>query len=415
MARSAAGGVLVRGDSAGDSWAYVAFRLSPSRAAEGYYPELSQERRRAATAAAERDWLADLWTDRLPVRWELRHLNDPADGRNTSVLFAQVLGADPVAAERAAEELCGVLGRPPGHAVADRVTDSAEIERLLAPFTPRPGGIAEIRKLIEHRRLTRAWHNERYGIAVARLDAQDPSWEAVWTQLARYPRRAVVSVCLEPCVAPAGLSEALTYRAQAFGVLAAPGPPDPLFGHPVPGDPFAAYAEQLYLAGAERYRGPGPLHRIRVSVATEGPEPVPVALTEPLARTLSPTGGAVVRVPRDSAEWHAACANLLGINRLWQEETYWQEVPEQLRDPAAPQRWLSDPGLVASLSDLVDADEASAAFRLPHEEPGTTELFAYRRQGADGPRPVQLPRPAEEDVRTGWETFQDDDTGEIRA
>ena len=73
----------------------------------------------------------------------------------------------------------------------------------------------------------------------------------------------MVSVCLEPCSAPAGLAEGLTMRAQAFGTLAVPGPPDPIYGTPVPGDPFARLAHGLYEAAARRYAGR--LHRARCS------------------------------------------------------------------------------------------------------------------------------------------------------
>ncbi|MGW3154721.1 hypothetical protein [Streptomyces sp. NPDC001089] len=378
-------GVLLRGAPGGDNWAYVAFALSPAPLPGGLYPEFSEARRRADRIAAERSWLAALWTDRTTARWDLRFVSDPASGRVEAFVIAQVYGADPASAVRAARDTLPVLARFPPHVTGTRIEDTGEIARLLAPFVPEWGAIAEVRKRITCRTLTRAWGAERVATAVSRFDAQDPSWDRIWAHLATEPRRTVVSVCLEPCSAPAGLAEGLAMRAQAFGTLAVPGPPDPLYGGPVPGDLFAREAHALYDAASRRYAGR--LHRVRVSVAAEGPAPMSDVLTGLIGHTVAPAGsGAVVVRPQSAEDHRVACGNLLGVNRDWQREAYWQGVPVFLRAPSAGQLWLSDPGLVTTLADLVDADEAAAVFRLPHEEPGEPELFALRRRAPDTPR-----------------------------
>ncbi|QFZ75625.1 hypothetical protein GFH48_22265 [Streptomyces fagopyri] len=375
-------GVLLRGAPGGESWAYIAFSLSPVPLPGGLYPEFSEARRRADRVAAERTWLAALWTDRTTARWDLRFISDPASGRIETVVIAQLYGADPAAAVRAARDALPTLARLPAHVTGVRIEDTAEIARVLAPFVPGWGAIAEIRKRITCRTLTRLWGAERIATAVSRFDARDPSWERIWSQLAAEPRRTVVSVCLEPCSAPAGLAESLTMRAQAFGTLAAPGPPDPLYGGPVPGDPFAREAHALYDAASRRYTGR--LHRARISVAVEGEAPVSDVLTGLIGHTVAPAGSGAVAVRPGSGEEHqVACGNLLGVNRDWQREAYWQEVPAFLRAPSRGQLWLSDPGTVTALADLVDADEAAAVFRLPHEEPGDPELFALSRRQPD--------------------------------
>ncbi|MFD7765920.1 hypothetical protein [Streptomyces sp. NPDC059787] len=378
-------GILLRGAPSGEHWAHAAFSLSPAPLPGGLYPEFSEARRRADRVAAERTWLAALWTDRTTARWDLRFIGDPASGRIDTVVIAQWYGADAAAAVRAARDGLPALARFPAHVTGTRIEDTAEIERLLAPFVPGPGAIAEIRKRITCRTLTRFWGAERIATAVSRFDAHDPSWDRVWAQLAAEPRRTVVSVCLEPCSAPAGLAEGLTMRAQAFGTLAVPGPPDPIYGTPVPGDPFAREAHALYEAAARRYTGR--LHRARISVAAEGDAPVSDVLTGLIGHTLAPTSsGAVVVRPQDREDHRVACGNLLGVNRDWQREAYWQEVPAFLRAAPGGQLWLSDPGTVAALADLVDADEAAAVLRLPHEEPGEPGLFALRRRAPDTAR-----------------------------
>ncbi|MEF9904817.1 hypothetical protein [Streptomyces sp. P9-A2] len=378
-------GILLRGDPGGETWAHVAFSLSPVPLPGGHYPEFSEAPRRADRVAAERAWLAALWTDRTTARWDLRFIGDPVSGRVEAVVIAQLYGTDPAAAVRAVRDVLPTLARFPAHVTGTRIEDTAEIERLLAPFVPGWGAIAEIRKRITCRTLTRSWGAERIATAVSRFDAHDPSWNRIWTQLAAEQRRTVVSVCLEPCAAPPGLAEGLTMRAQVFGTLAVPGPPDPLYGNPVPGDPFAQQAHGLYEAASRRYNGR--LHRARVSVAVEGEAPVSDILPGLLGHTVAPTSsGAVVVRPQSWEEHQVACGNLLGVNRDWQGEACWQEVPVFLRTPSAGQLWLSDPGTVAALADLVDADEAAAVFRLPHEEPGEPELFALKRRAPDIPR-----------------------------
>ncbi|MEU6227272.1 hypothetical protein [Streptomyces sp. NPDC047042] len=372
-------GVLLRAAPSGENWAYIAFSLSPAPLPGGLYPEFSEARRRADRVAAERAWLAALWTERTTVRWDLRFTGDPVSGRIGTVLIAQLYGADRAAALRAVRDTLPALARLPAHVTGTRVEDTDEIARLLAPFVPGWGAIAEIRKRITCRTLTRAWGAERIATTVSRFDANDPSWDRIWAQLAAEPRRTVISVCLEPCAAPAGLAAGLTMRAQAFGTLAVPGRPDPMYGLPVPGDPFAREAHGLYEEAARRCAGR--LHRARISVAAEGEAPVSDVLTGLIAHTVAPTSsGAVVVRPQSPQEHQVACGNLLGVNRDWQWEAYWQGVPAFLRTPSEGQQlWLSDPATVTALADLMDPDETAALFRLPHEEPGEPELFALQR------------------------------------
>jgi hypothetical protein len=146
----------------------------------------------------------------------------------------------------------------------------------------------------------------------------------------------------------------------------------------------------------------GRLHRARVSVAAEGEGPVSDVLTGLVGHTVAPaSSGAVVVHPQGWEEYQVACGNLLGVNRDWQRNAYWQGVPPFLRTSPAGQLWLSDPGTVTALADLVDADEAAAVFRLPHEEPGEPELFALKRRA---PNPPRRGTPAGR-TDTGWTDF----------
>ncbi|WP_329129114.1 hypothetical protein OG552_02305 [Streptomyces sp. NBC_01476] len=400
-------GVLIR-STPGESWAWTAVRLAPAtdlRDARGY-ADLTEEQRRTEAVGRERDWLAHQWVPGGSVRFEIRYLSDPPTGEIRCALIGQVHAADPRGAEAAAIALRDRLGRPPPHVRAVPVQEAAEVAGLLAPLGPAPDALAEIRKVIARGPITR-WtvRGEQLGLAVPPLGGGGRvSWEPVWSSLARRPRRTMLSVCLEPWSAPAGFTARLTHIAQAYGVLARPGTPDPIWQRPVPPDPFSQYAEGVWADAARRYGERG--YRMRISLASEGPAPDGdrlFELAEEVARTVSapagpagggfpglpaPPGAAVVRRP---PPWEAAAAtdNLLGLNRSWLEETYWQGVPAPARQESG--QVLGHPGTVRILSDLLDLDEAAAAFRLPYAVPNRPPLFAEWAEPPEPPGPPGAP------------------------
>ncbi|MGP4003123.1 hypothetical protein [Streptomyces sp. 8N706] len=358
------------------SWAWVGARLEPDSvlAGHGGYADLPEERRRAETVFREQIWLADQWVPGGLQRLEIRYRNDPGTGLVSCALLGQVHAPGRTAAEDAARALRARLMYVPRHVRADGL-DADGVRRALTPPRPAtgPAGVAEVRKRLAWARSTR--HDARFGVGVMvfPLATGPVSWEPVWDALARQEHPTMIGVCLEPCAADEGLRVRLGYLAQEYGRLAVAGTPNPVFQQTVPPDPFAVRAAPLYQDAVHRYAGR--VHRLRITLASEGP--APTHLAELVAAAVSaPPDGAVVRVPAGS-EAEAAWSTAAALGRTWLEEAYGQGAPAGRLGPVE-----------RMLSDLVDLPEATATFRFPYEIPGRPPVFdtAARRGGPSGSR-----------------------------
>ena len=338
--------------SPGAHWAWVAVRMRPATtlARTLAYPEVDERRWLAQLAAAERAWLAGRWSDSRYSRWELRFSSN--DGEALScVLLGRTHGDDRDAVVAAAAALRDRLAAAPGHVVAEPVLDDGEVRRLLRV----PRDVYEVRKPLRW-----AWRDpretgRRVEAAVTPLAAGATSWETIWHALAGKAVPTTIAVYLEPWAAPAQLGPYLTRLAGAYAGIAKGKRGNPIWNVASPPDPFAEEAAGRYADAARRYTGR--CFRLRVSVASAGP--LDPGFAELVAAA---TGGVVCPVaPAEAAE---AARNLATLDRGWLDQTYGQGAPTgELADPA---RILTDP---------VDADEASAAFRLPYELPGHLPLF----------------------------------------
>jgi hypothetical protein len=317
-------GVVVE-STATAHWAWVGLRLLPAS---------------TATVAAERAWLAGLWTTDLGTRWEVRYrTGSPV----SCVLLGRVHGHDLATVRAAAVVLRQRLAAAPGHATP--ITDDNEVRAWLAPMAPA----FELRKRLHWAWSGRRDTNRRVCFAVTPLVAGGPSWDAVWQSFTRLSALTTVGVYLEPCQPTAEFAGRLRRLAVEYTTLAGSGRSSPMWKVESLPDPFAMTAAPGYVDAVRRYAGR--CYRLRISVAADGPvDPSFVAL---LGAT---TGTVACRVaPQDvSGAWR----NLATMDRQWLDETYRQ---------GAPPGELDDTERI--LCDLVDETEANTAFRLPGDLP----------------------------------------------
>ncbi|MEU1364619.1 hypothetical protein ABZ454_00545 [Streptomyces sp. NPDC005803] len=365
-------------------WAWVAVRLAPAAALDAHrgYADVPEEQRRTQAAGQELAWLEALLASGPGIRFELRLRNDPSARLLRGALLGQARGADHDAAVRAALALRDRLTAAPRHVRAEPVSDTDEVRDWLAPFTPHPDGLAELRKPLAHAPCARRDTGRTDSFAVSPLRWAAHSREPFWAELGRLPYPAVAGVCLEPYTVPQDVRHAFRALADEYARLAAPGSVRPTWNVAAPPDVFAGQALPLLQDAVRRYAGRA--YRSRVSLACA--EALPPGLAEQFAAA---AGGAVVCRP-PAREWAAAWANTAGLNRNRLPLTYAQGAPAHALNPV---EWL--------LTDLLDASEAAAAFRLPYEVPGHHPLFAAPGR-VPGPRPAEPgPAPARQPVPPG--------------
>jgi hypothetical protein len=171
--------------------------------------------------------------------------------------------------------------------------------------------------------------------------------------LAALPFRAVLSVGLTARRVGPGFRAHLAAQATEIARLARPGQPATgTWSVPRPPDPFAVAAEPLYAEAVRRYTDQA--FTVRVSLAAE--QPVPDALAELVAGTISPAvpdagfaGAPPVIVRPLPDETAVAWRNIAALNA----------DPLRAADPARPVGPL--PGMLATMADI---DEAAALFRV---------------------------------------------------
>ncbi|MFF9346961.1 hypothetical protein [Streptomyces sp. NPDC014734] len=351
-------GVLTAASTRG-GWAWVAVRLAPAALLDEHrgYADVPEARRLAEAVHGESAWLQSLLTPGAGLRFELRVRNDPPSGLLHAALLGQVRAADEHAAVRAALALRDRLAYTPRHVRAEAVTDTAEVRHWLAPLTPHPQGLAELRKPLAHAPCTRNDTGRAVSFAVSPLAAGARSWEPVWAELGRLAFPALFGVCLEPYAPGEDVRAAFGALAQEYAHLSVPGPVRPTWNAPAPPDAFAGRAVVAARDAMVRYAGPA--FRARASLAGAGP--LPPGLAEQIAAA---AGGAVVRRP-PVEEAGPAWANIAGLNRNWLDATYGQGAPARSLNPVE-----------RLLADLLDVSEAATALRLPYEAAGHQPLFA---------------------------------------
>ncbi|MFB7915333.1 hypothetical protein [Streptomyces sp. NPDC056061] len=360
-------GVLTAASPQG-SWAWVAVRLAPAAALDEHrgYADVPEAQRRVETAHGEAAWLQSLLTPGAGIRFELRVRNEPPSGLLHTALLGQVRAADTHSAVRAALALRDRLAYTPRHVRAEAVADTAEVRHWLAPLTPHPQGLAELRKPLAHAPCTRNDTGRAVSFAVSPLAAGVRSWEPVWAELGRLAFPALFGVCLEPYAPGEDVRAAFGALAQEYAHLAVPGPVRPTWNAPAPPDAFAGRAALSAREAMVRYAGRA--FRARISLAAAGP--LPPGLAEQIAAA---AGGAVVCGP-PVEEAGAAWANIAGLNRTWLDATYRQGAPAHSLNPVE-----------RLLADLLDVSEAATAFRLPYEVAGHHPLFATPERVPDPP------------------------------
>ncbi|HEY3607728.1 MAG TPA: toll/interleukin-1 receptor domain-containing protein [Pseudonocardiaceae bacterium] len=310
-------GVVVE-STATAHWAWVGVRLLPA----------STDR-----SAAERAWLAGLWTTEHGTRWEVRCRNGPP---LSCVLLGRVHGRDATAVPAAAVALRDRLATAPGQ--LQPIMDADEVRACLAPLEPA----FELRKRLDWAPSGRRDTDRRVCFAMAPLVAGG-SWDAVWPALARLTVPTTVGIYLEPCQPSADFAVRLGRLATEYTTLARKGRSSPMWPLESPPDPFATTAAPGYVDAVRRYAGR--CHRLRISVAGSADRSFAALLG-------AATGTVACRVAPQ--EVPGAWRNLATMDRQWLDETYRQ---------GAPAGELDDTERI--LCDLVDETEAGAAFRLP--------------------------------------------------
>lgn len=334
-------GVLAQ-STGGAHWAWVGARLRP---AVGALP--SRE--------ADRSWLIRRWSTDHGTRWELRYTNTPA---LSATLLGRVHGRDLDAVTSAAAGLLAV----PDTVHAEPFATPEQVRTALQPARPHPAGCYEVRKRLEWAPVVRRDVGRRWCLAVRPLVGDDGAWEPVWAELARLPDPTTIGVLVEPYLVTEPLVGNLRRLAAGYARL---GQDD---RNPVwnvsRADPFAAEAAPGYADALRRY--PGHAYLARVSVQSEGP--LDPGFAELVATA---AGGAACQV--SPGELDAAWRNLAALNRDWLADTYRQGGPAGQLNPTEQ-----------VLCELVDATEATAAFRFPYEPAGRS-LFT-RPAGTSGGR-----------------------------
>ncbi|MDT9690218.1 DUF87 domain-containing protein [Streptomyces sp. P9(2023)] len=379
-------------------WAWTAVRIDAAAdlTETQEYADLSEVERRVKAVAAETAWLTGQWDTAHGERIELRYLTDPSERRISCVLLGRVSAPTLAAAEAAALALRTRLAALPRHVHATPIEERDEVARLLAPFTPEPvAGLAEIRKRYRTGLPNRPDAGVRYYLAPQPFTASAPPWDALWQALAGHPYPVMLTIGLEPYVVPDDLGPLLHRIATQYGRLGTPGQlPDGLWspGSQLAADAFAVDASRVYADAARRYTG----RAFRTRIALASPAPLPESLAELVGATVSPqerareegvltetfTGPAHSVVWPGPAELPAAWQGLTTLEQTrWGGDHCWR-LPEPLSPP------------LRLLADLVDAREASAAFRLPLAVVGHMAGFPVRRPGIAGETAYRADGPA---------------------
>ncbi|MFD0146794.1 MULTISPECIES: ATP-binding protein [unclassified Streptomyces] len=379
-------------------WAWTAVRIDAAAdlTETQEYADLSETERRTKAVAAETAWLTGQWNTEHGERIELRYLSDPVERRISCALLGRVVAPTAQRAEEAVRGLRDRMAALPRHVHASPVEDGYETARLLTPFSPDgAAGVAEIRKRYHSGLPNRPDSGVHYYLAPQPFTAAAPPWDMLWQALAAHPYPVMLSIGLEPYVVPPDFGPLLHRIATQYGRLGTPGQlPDGLWspGAQLAADAFAVDASRIYADAARRYTD----RVFRVRIALASPAPLPESLAQLVGATVSPPvqareGGVLTETVNGAAhtvawptpaELPAAWQQLTTLEQSrWGGDHCWR-LPEQLSPP------------LRLLPELVDAREATAAFRLPLAVNGHMTAFPVRRPGIAGETAYRMDGPA---------------------
>ncbi|WP_433200086.1 ATP-binding protein [Dactylosporangium sp. CS-047395] len=358
----------------GRVWGWVALKVTAavdiSRRSE--YARLDVSERLARAVREQAAYLGQFLA--LPesesVALRLLHLEP---GRIDVYLLGRVEQPTVELALRSAQSLAATLANVPDHVRAEPLFEAERVREVLAPFTPAPGGIAQVHKRVRLARPERVDAGVPAYVAVEPFGRQPHSWEGLLEAVRLHPSPLAVSVELTAGVVPAALRRMLETETTRYRRLAQPNdiPADVGGQIHVPADGGAVVIEPYYLDALRRYDG----RAFRFSATVASPEPLPETLAGHVAATLSPapqaqpdrddpqtvlSGHAVAR-PANQAEHDAL---VRGFTTLQPVEWGGGELEAVLRAESAPGR-LSPRSPLRQLRLLVDRDEAASLFRLP--------------------------------------------------
>ncbi|HEY3867673.1 MAG TPA: hypothetical protein VGM10_04965, partial [Actinocrinis sp.] len=357
-------GVVVGQDHRG-VWAWVAVQIDAAAdlPESREYAELSEAGRLAKASADEATWISGQWDTDYTPHIALRFIGASSSG-TTCVLLGRVYGADPADTANAALRLRRRLAGLPKHVFGHEVVDSAAVRGWLEPFAPHPQGIVEVRRRIRAERPLRPDARVGFYLTVdpftgAPADSREPLWRALAGQ--REP--VLLDLAFEPCVVPAELTGFLRLLVANYSQLAQPG----TYMHPatmavvrLDPDPFAVTAAPLFAAAAAKYASRA--FRMRLTLAS--PAPLPDALARQLGEQIVGPEHTLVRPLLQEAG--LAWGNVTSLDLLRWDAQYAGPMPVAL------------PPNLRLLAELVDADEAAAALRLPVAVHGHVPGFAVR-------------------------------------
>jgi hypothetical protein len=381
--------VVTRAGSVRAVWQGVRIQSVADLSQSAEYAEDSPEERLRRAMTDDVGYLhGHLLAGRSPV-WqdaalELRLVSRPDQRRIEAAVLGRVLVPDEESFTDTTRRHLERLSALPAHVSGEPITDQNELMALLQPFTADPAGCIELRKRHLIGVPQRPDAGVRYYFAVQPLRPQPGSWVQVFEALLGRADPVMISIGLAPVRLSASFSAALDGIATQFARLSETTSITlgPLSGTEVmlTPDTFAVHAHQLFADAARRYRDVG--FRLRVSIAS--PRPLDDGLAHLLGRLLAPgrdvdsasyldreavgSGYVVVRpeVDDDVAAFRANLATL-GHDR-WGMRGLWES-------PDRP------PTLLRDVSELVDAGEASAAFRLPAAAAGHLTGMVVRHPG----------------------------------
>jgi hypothetical protein len=371
--------VLVAGD-AGGTWAWTGVRIAAAADLSELreYAELAEPQRIAKAVSEQVAFLSAQLGDSPGTPLELRWRWRPETSLLEAYLLTRSHAPDETAARAAAGDAARRLQAAPRHVFTEALSE-LELHAALAPFRPHPAGAVEIRKRVLVGTPQRPDAGVRYYLAVQPFTGTFRSWEPLLRLLTSQPHPVVITVGLDPIRVPDSLSRAVAEAATQYKRLASPGEHHNggLYGGAMKltPDAFAVDAERIYADAGRRYQGTA--FRIRVAVCSPAPlgDDLPSVLGATISRSergesenyLSTTslGAAFVLERPAGPDLEVFGRNLGSLSfQDWGGHPVWRD--------AAPPRSLEP------LSWIVDAEEATAAFRLPIAAHGTLPRFPVR-------------------------------------
>ncbi|BCJ41332.1 hypothetical protein GCM10010168_89080 [Actinoplanes ianthinogenes] len=372
--------VLTAAEPSG-AWAWTGMRITAAADLTELreYAGLKEEERVGKAISEQITFLAAQLGERAGAALELRWWWRPETATLEAYLLTRVWGPDEPAARAAAEAAASRLSAAPRHVFTAALTDS-ELHAALQPFTPHPAGAVEVRKRVLVETPHRPDAGVLYYFAVQPFTGTYRSWEPLLRAITSLPHPVVVTVGLNPMPVPGSLNQAVALSASHYKRLATDGEYQHggLYGGRVKltPDAFAVEAEKMYADAGRRYQGSA--FRIRVAVCA--PQPLGDDLPSVIGATISSSErgaaenyltshatGATYTLERPSGPQLEIFTRNLGSLSFgdWGGHPVW-------RGPAPPSAALYP------LTWIVDAEEATAAFRLPIAAHGTLPRFPVR-------------------------------------